>query len=110
MRKRVRAARGYGRPREWVLTAALAGAARGPGTRRREIESRECENIEHADSTLAYHVAASNPHTHKRGRGTSKERGSRVTRVRVLYVVALATFDLATARAGASHGVGKRRR
>ena len=29
---------------------------------------------------------------------------------RVLYVVALATFDLATARAGASRGVGKRRR
>ena len=27
-----------------------------------------------------------------------------------LYVVALATFDLATARAGASRGVGKRRR
>ena len=30
--------------------------------------------------------------------------------IRVLYVVALATFDLATARAGASRGVGKRRR
>ena len=38
MRKRVRAARGYGGPREWVLTATLADAARGPGTRRREIE------------------------------------------------------------------------
>ena len=30
--------------------------------------------------------------------------------IRVLYVVALATFDLATARAGASRGVGKRSR
>ena len=50
MRKRVRAARGYGRPREWVLTASLADAARGLGTRRREIESRERDNIEHADS------------------------------------------------------------
>ena len=30
----VRAARGYGGPREWVLTAALAEAARGPATRR----------------------------------------------------------------------------
>ena len=40
-------------------------------------------------------------------------RGARSTLppgVRVLYVVALATFDLATARAGASRGVGKRRR
>ena len=27
------------------LAAALADAARGPGTRRREIESRECDNI-----------------------------------------------------------------
>ena len=32
MRKRVRAARGYGGPREWVLTAALADAARGPSS------------------------------------------------------------------------------
>jgi hypothetical protein len=62
VRKRVRAARGYGGPREWVLTAACAQAARGPGTRRREIESRECDNIKHADSTLAYHMGASNPH------------------------------------------------
>ena len=38
---RVRTARGYGGPREWVLTATLADAARGPGTRRREIESLE---------------------------------------------------------------------
>ena len=30
VRERVRAARGYGGPREWVLTAALAEAARGP--------------------------------------------------------------------------------
>ena len=45
MRKRVRAARGYGGPREWVLTAALADAARGPGTHRREVESRECDHI-----------------------------------------------------------------
>ena len=45
MRKRVRAAREYGGPREWVLTAALAEAARGPGMRRRKIESRECDNI-----------------------------------------------------------------
>jgi hypothetical protein len=52
----VRAALGYGGPREWVLTAALVEAARGPATRRREIESRECDNIEHADSTLSYHV------------------------------------------------------
>ena len=44
MRERVRAARGFGGPREWVLTAAFAEAARGPGTRRREIESRECDN------------------------------------------------------------------
>ena len=51
MRERVRAARGYGGPREWVLTAALASAARGPGTRRREVASRECDNIQHADST-----------------------------------------------------------
>ena len=61
MRKRVRAARGYGGPREWVLTATLADAARGPGTRRREIEGRECDHIEHADSTLAYHVGAKQP-------------------------------------------------
>ena len=33
-----------------------------------------------------------------------------VSGVRVVYVVALATFDLATARAGASRSVGKRRR
>ena len=45
MRKRVRAARGYGGPREWVLKATLADAARGPGTRRREIEGRECDHI-----------------------------------------------------------------
>ena len=45
MRRRVRAARGHGGPREWVLTAVLADAARGPGTRRREIESRECDPI-----------------------------------------------------------------
>ena len=45
MRKRVRAARGYGGPREWVLTATPADAARGPGTRRREIEGRECDHI-----------------------------------------------------------------
>ena len=38
MRKRVRAARGYG---EWVRTAALAEAERGPATPRREIESRK---------------------------------------------------------------------
>ena len=43
--KRVWAARGHGGPREWVLTAALDDAARGPGTRRREIESREGDHI-----------------------------------------------------------------
>ena len=58
MRKRGRAARGHGGPREWVLTAALADAARGPGTRRREIERRECDHIYHAASTLAYHDRA----------------------------------------------------
>ena len=56
--QRVRAARGYGGPREWVLTAALAVAAPGPGTHRREIESREGDNILHAHSTLSYHVGA----------------------------------------------------
>jgi hypothetical protein len=54
VRKRVRAARGYCEPREWVLTAAFAEAARGPGTRRREIESRECDNIYHADYTRVH--------------------------------------------------------
>ena len=45
VREEERAARGYGGPREWVLTATLADAARGPGTRRREIEGRECDHI-----------------------------------------------------------------
>ena len=45
MRERVRAARGYGGPQEWVLKAALGEAARGPATRRREIGGRECDNI-----------------------------------------------------------------
>ena len=43
--ERVRAARGYGGPWEWVLTAALGEAARGSATRRREIRGRECNNI-----------------------------------------------------------------
>ena len=45
MRETVQAARGYVGPREWVLTAALGEAARGPATRRREIGGRECDNI-----------------------------------------------------------------
>ena len=60
MRKRVRAARGYGGPREWVLTATLADAARGPGTRRREIEGLwvvRCfieATLEHSQAPGAY--------------------------------------------------------
>jgi hypothetical protein len=60
VRKRVRAARGYGGPREWVLTAALAGAARGPGTRRREIEGREGDHRE--KSSLLVHNRLCSPH------------------------------------------------
>ena len=45
MRKRVRAAREYGGPREWVLTATLGEAPRGPVMRRREIGGREFDNI-----------------------------------------------------------------
>jgi hypothetical protein len=45
VRERVRAARGYDGPREWVLTAALGEAARGPATRRREIGGGERDNI-----------------------------------------------------------------
>ena len=57
----MRAARGYGGPREWVLTAALEDAARGPSTRHREIGGRKGDHIQHADSTLAYHVGAQQP-------------------------------------------------
>ena len=44
MRKRVRAARGYGGPREWVITAALAEAARGPAVARSEVASATTYN------------------------------------------------------------------
>ena len=41
MRDRVRAARGHGGPREWVITAALGEAARSPATRSRAPAHQE---------------------------------------------------------------------
>ena len=54
----MRAARGTSNvgPREWVLTLELGEATLNAATRRREIGGREGDNIEHPDSTLAYHV------------------------------------------------------
>jgi hypothetical protein len=35
--------------------------ALSPVTRRRKIGGRECDDIKHAESTLAYHVGAKQP-------------------------------------------------
>jgi len=45
VRERLRAARGYGGPREWVLTAALGEATLSPATHCHEIGGHECDNI-----------------------------------------------------------------
>ena len=50
VRERVRAARGYGGPGVWVLTATPGEAARGPATRCHETRDRECEGVNTPES------------------------------------------------------------